>query len=411
MNNNYADALEQEIGEHKRNLLKCVTAFEEHAANMRRAQEALQNSEQTVRALFENASHGIVVANDSGVIVQVNAMAGALFGYSREELIGASIEMLLPERFRERHLMHRASYFNTPHSRPMGIGLALSARRKNGGEFPVEISLSFVKTDTERLAVSFITDITERKKAEEALLAKAEELAKSNADLQQFAYATSHDLQEPLRMMSTYAEMLELRHSSQLDENARRCVNYIVEGAQRMEALIQGMLAFSRVANAESLPVARLSLESIVAWARQNLEAAIEESKAVIEAGPTGTVTGNQVQLVQLFQNLIGNAIRHQKIGVPPVIRIESKQENGNTVIRVSDNGPGIDRRYFDHIFGVFKRLNRNTPGAGIGLALCKRIVEKHHGRIWVESEPGHGAAFVVALPDQAGEERKWDVQ
>lgn len=528
-----SEIFEHELDVHKQNLLKCVAAFEEHARNLQRAQEAVQNSEETVRALFESASQGIITVDTAGRIVGVNAMAAVLFGYSREELVGSPIELLLPEHLREAHQQHRRGYFSEPRRRAMGLGIDLAARRKDGSEFPVEISLSHVPTKTgvlavafvsditERkraeaaireseetvrallesasqgiigvneagrivvanamahqlfgynrdellgspietlvqarigqdharyrdayfreprrrpmrigpdltarrkdgtefpveinlssvqtqrgvLAVSFITDITERKRAEderkraeEALLAQAEELARSNADLQQFAFATSHDLQEPLRMMSSYAQMLELKYSDKLDANANQYIAYIVEGTRRLEDLIQGMLAFSRVANVENVWTTRVSLDAVVAWARQNLEAAIQESEATIESEPLGTVFGNQVQLVQLFQNLIGNAITHRQPGVAPRVRLNAERRDGTVVITVRDNGPGIEPRYFEEIFGVFKRLNRDTPGIGIGLALCKRIVEKHHGRIWVECQPGQGATFVVAL-------------
>jgi PAS domain S-box-containing protein len=524
---NPPDFFEQELDEHKQNLLKCVAAFEDHARNLRRAQEALQTSEETVRALFENASQGIITMHASGVIAQVNAMAGELFGYTRDEMIGAPIEMLLPESLRERHKTHRAAYFREPRTRAMGLGIDLAGRRKDGTEFPVEISLSHVKTRngvlavafvsniTERklaeaalreseetvrallesasqaivgvdtngrivivnamalqlfgytrdeligagvevlvpvrvghrhvsyrdayfheprrrpmgigldltarhksgaefpveislssvetrrgvLAVSFITDITERKRAEEALLAQAQELARSNADLQQFAYATSHDLQEPLRMISSYAQMISLKYWDKIDEDANEFIGYMVEGTRRLEALIQDMLAFSRVANVESVPRTPVSLDSIVAWALQNLEMAIQESKCRIEVEELGSVPGNQVQLVQLIQNLIGNAIKHRRPGVIPKIRIYSERRNGNITVTIEDNGPGIEPEYHDHIFGVFKRLHRDTPGTGIGLAICRRIVEKHHGRIWVESEPGQGAKFKIVLP------------
>jgi light-regulated signal transduction histidine kinase (bacteriophytochrome) len=202
--------------------------------------------------------------------------------------------------------------------------------------------------------------------------------------------------------MSSYAQMLEMKYSDNLDTNANHYIGYIVEGSRRLEALIQGMLTFSRVANVDNVPVTRVSLDTVVAWARQNLEAAIQESEATIDAAPLGTIMGNQLQLVQLFQNLIGNAISHRQPGIPPKIHIQAERRAGSVVITVQDNGPGIEARYFEHIFGVFKRLNRETPGTGIGLALCKRIVEKHHGRIWVESEPGQGARFIVSLPGDA---------
>ncbi|HYP13424.1 MAG TPA: ATP-binding protein, partial [Bryobacteraceae bacterium] len=159
------------------------------------------------------------------------------------------------------------------------------------------------------------------------------------------------------------------------------------------------MLTFSRVANMENVPVGRISLDAIVKWARQNLEVAIQESDADIHVSPLGFVSGNQIQMVQLFQNLIANAIKHRIPEVRPRIDIRSERQDGSVTVVVADNGPGIEAQYHDHIFGVFKRLSRNTRGTGIGLAICRRIVEKHHGRIWVESDLGRGAKFFVSLP------------
>jgi light-regulated signal transduction histidine kinase (bacteriophytochrome) len=288
----------------------------------------------------------------------------------------------------------------------MGIGLDLTARRKDGTEFPVEISLSSVETQQGVLAVSLITDITERKRAEEALLMQAQELARSNADLQQFAFATSHDLQEPLRMISCYAQMIDLKYRDRLDEEGNEFLGYMVEGTRRLEALIKDMLAFSRVANVESVPRTLVSLDQVVSWATKNLEVAIQESAAEIEVGLLGSVPGNQVQLVQLAQNLIGNAIKHRRPGVPPRIRLYSERRDGKIFLTIEDNGRGVEPRYHEQIFGVFKRLNKETPGTGIGLAICKRIVEKHHGRMWVESDGRQGATFRVALPAESETEQ-----
>jgi PAS domain S-box-containing protein len=376
-----------------------AVAFVSDITERKRAEAALRESEETVRALLESASQGVVGVNTDGDIVIVNAMAQQLFGYTREELIGKPVEMLVPSRVRREHAGYRTAYFREPRRRPMGIGLDLTARRKDGSEFPVEISLSSVQTLRGLLAVSFITDITERKRAEEALLGQAQELARSNADLQQFAFATSHDLQEPLRMISSYAQLLDLKYKDRINEDARECLGYIVEGTRRLEALIQDMLAFSRVANVESVPRTLISLDSVVAWALQNLDMAIQESGAKIKLEPLGSVPGNQVQLVQLVQNIIGNAIKHRLPDTQVEIRVSGEHLDGNVRLTIEDNGPGVEPRYHDHIFGVFKRLSRNTPGTGIGLAICKRIVEKHHGRIWLESELGQGAKFRIELP------------
>ncbi|MGH9631267.1 MAG: sensor histidine kinase [Bryobacteraceae bacterium] len=365
----------------------------------------MRESEETVRALLESASQAIVGVNSKGQIVIANAMALQLFGYEREELVGIPVEILVPFRVGHRHAGYRKAYFQEPRRRPMGIGLDLTARRQDGTEFPVEISLSSVQTQRGTLAVSFITDITERKRAEEALLVQAQELARSNADLQQFAFATSHDLQEPLRMISSYAQLLELKYRDRIDEDANEYLGYMVEGARRLEALIQDMLAFSRVANVESMPRTVVSLDLVVGWALQNLEIAIQESAAKIAVEPLGSIPGNQVQLVQLVQNLIGNAVRHRRPGVAPSISVYSERRDGKIILNIEDNGPGIEPQYHEHIFGVFKRLSRDTPGTGIGLAICKRIVEKHHGRIWVESDIGQGARFRMALPAESGTE------
>ena len=207
-------------------------------------------------------------------------------------------------------------------------------------------------------------------------------------------------------MISSYAQLLELKYRDRIDADANEYIGYMVEGTRRLEALIQDMLAFSRVANVENMPVGPVSLNSVVGWAKQNLEIAIQESGAIIEVQPLGTVSGNQIQLVQLFQNLIGNAIKHRRPGATPDIRLYSERRDSSILVTVQDNGPGIEREYHEQIFGVFKRLSRDTPGTGIGLAICKRIVEKHHGRIWVQSEPGHGARFAVALPVGNGTEQ-----
>jgi signal transduction histidine kinase len=203
-------------------------------------------------------------------------------------------------------------------------------------------------------------------------------------------------------MISSYAQLIELKYRDRIDEDTNEYLGYMVEGTRRLEALIQDMLAFSRVANVESVPRTQVSLDAIVGWALQNLEVAIEESAAKITVNPLGSVPGNQVQLVQVVQNLIGNAVKHRRRGVVPSISIYGERRDGKIVLTIEDNGPGIEPQYHEHIFGVFKRLSRDTPGTGIGLAICKRIVEKHHGRIWVNSDVGQGARFRVELPTNA---------
>ncbi len=234
----------------------------------------------------------------------------------------------------------------------------------------------------------------ERKLAQAALSRKAAELARSNQELEQFAYVASHDLQEPLRMVASYTQLLAERYRGKLDEQADKYIGYAVEGAVRMQGLIQDLLAFSR-AGRQGLEMKNVDCNSLVAGALQSLQAAMAESGAVVLHGALPAVSGNAVQLQQVFQNLIGNAIKFRRHDAP-VIQIEAKPQGADWVFSIQDNGIGIAPEQVDGIFTIFRRLHTRTeyPGNGIGLAICKRIIEQHGGKIWVEAQPGPGTSF-----------------
>jgi PAS domain S-box-containing protein len=241
-------------------------------------------------------------------------------------------------------------------------------------------------------------DITEQKQAEQALMQQAEALARSNADLQQFAYITSHDLQEPLRTIVIYAQLIAERYQGRLDADADEFLGQIAASGRRMTEMVRDLLSYSRVSYAEEIPFSAVSLEQTVQWALNNLHYVVENSETQVRREALPTVMGNPVQLVQLFQNLISNGIKYRSER-PPRIHISARPEGAQWKIAVQDNGIGIAPEYQQKIFGLFKRLHgRDIPGNGIGLALCQKIVERHGGRIWVESEPGHGATFFVLL-------------
>ncbi len=240
----------------------------------------------------------------------------------------------------------------------------------------------------------------DRKRAERVLADQTEHLARSNADLQQFAYITSHDLQEPLRTMSNFSQLLMRRLDGQLDSEGREFLGYIVSGAQRMKILMDSLLSYSSVVNAETALLEPVSLETALHWATANLQTALAETDAVVTHDALPTIQADQVLLVQLLQNLIGNGIKYRKPGRVPHIHLSTEQQDRSCVVAVQDNGIGVEAEHFERIFGVFKRLHgTEIPGAGMGLAICKRIVEKHSGRIWVDSTPGEGSTFYVALP------------
>jgi PAS domain S-box-containing protein len=259
-----------------------------------------------------------------------------------------------------------------------------------------ELELRQYKTSLEELVAARTAELT---RANEELAQKAEELARSNTDLEQFAYVASHDLQEPLRMVSSYTQLLARRYKGKLDSNANEFIGYAVDGANRMQTLIHDLLTYSRLTtNAPALKLTESS-EACDAAIR-NLQNSIKDAKAVVSVEALPQVLGDPTQLGQLFQNLISNAVKYRNKKAP-IVRVAAKPDGSKWVFSVHDNGIGIDPQFFERIFRVFQRLHtrKEYPGTGIGLALCRRIVERHGGKIWVESQPTHGSTFLFTMP------------
>ena len=244
-----------------------------------------------------------------------------------------------------------------------------------------------------------IGQFLERTRAEEQLRQTSANLERSNTDLQQFAYVASHDLFEPLRMVVSYLQLLSERYKERLDPAAQEFIGFAVDGAQRMQALIHDLLAYSRL-DIRGRPFAPTDGEQVFKAAVANLKVAIEESGAAITHGPLPEVRADAIQLTQVLQNLIGNGLKFRG-AEPPRLEVGANPRNGEWVFWVRDNGIGIEAKYFDRIFVIFQRLHtrREYSGTGMGLAICKRIIERHGGRIWVESSPGQGSTFFFTLP------------
>ena len=225
------------------------------------------------------------------------------------------------------------------------------------------------------------------------------EVQRSNQDLQQFAYVASHDLQEPLRAVSSYMQLLDARYKEQLDEKARKYIDYAVDGARRMQSLIEGLLQYSRITGEKKR--SPVDVNAAFAAALANVEGTVREAKGEVTADALPTVLGDETQLIQLFQNLIANGLKYRKPGAAPRVHVAARRSDGEWVFSVSDNGIGIEAQHFDKIFQIFQRLHTRDeyPGTGIGLASCKKIVERHGGRMWVESEPGEGSTFYFSIP------------
>jgi PAS domain S-box-containing protein len=506
-------------------------------------------SEQTLRQLLESLPDAMIVIDRRGAIVLLNAQAEALFGYPRQELLGRAVEVLVPERFRRDHVAQRDDYFAAPRVRPMGAGMDLYGRHRNGAEFPVEISLSPLQTEHDTLVTAVIRDVSRRKReeakfrtlietipavtfiapldetvpefyvspqienllgfsqqewledpvlwhrqlhpedrarwnvqfaptcaegttfrsdyrfvakdgrvvwvygsaqmvrgadgqplflqgvafditpikqAEEAERAaraalhqlnaelerrvqeRTEELAQSMAELQekteeleQFAYVASHDLREPLRTLVNYPQRLAKQYGGQFDAQAAEWLARITSGADRMRRLIDSLAHYSRVLRRDR-SYAPVDCAAVVQEARTNLQAALEESRAELVVGDLPTVQGNQPQLMLLFQNLIGNAVKFRAADRPARVEVGARRHGPDWLLWVRDNGIGIEAKFLQRIFGLGERLHSASKyaGTGFGLAICEKIVNGHGGRIWVGSTPDHGSAFYFTLRD-----------
>ncbi|MFW5921519.1 MAG: PAS domain S-box protein, partial [Polyangiales bacterium] len=358
-----------------------------------------KEAEQKFRLAVEASPSGIVMVDGGGTIVLVNRETERMFGYDREELVGESVDVLVPRRARSQHAHDRDHFLRAPEARAMGSGRDLHGLRKDGTEFPVEIGLNPIRTPDGPLVLSTIVDITGRKHAEDALAERTAELARSNAELEQFAYVASHDLQEPLRMIASYTELLAKRYADQLDERAAKYIGYAQDGAARMRRLIEDLLAYSRVRTRGRAPQ-RVAASRCLTQALENLRLQIRETGASVEQGELPSVLADETQLTEVFQNLLSNALKFRGED-PPRIRVWAERQDGHACFYVEDNGIGVSAEHAERIFQVFERLHTRDeyPGTGIGLALCKRVIERHGGHIGVRSEPGGGATFWFTLP------------
>ena len=486
------------------------------------------DAEQRFRGLLEAAPDAMVIVDESGRMSLVNSQTERLFGWERAELLGHPIEMLIPERFRSTHEAHRNGYVGTPRPRTMGVGLELNGRRRDGTEFPVEISLSPLKLGSATIVTAAIRDaserkraeaalienqkrlaeaqeiahlgswewnitqnavrwsdelyriyglvpgalaatyegyisrihpddrarvheavqrayrtcapfefeervirpsgevrwlhshgrvttdargqpvrmtgtcqdITERKRADEELAARAEALARSNEDLEHFADVASHDLQEPLRTVASYTQLLERRFATG-DAGAREFVRFITDAVHRMQDLLGDLLTYSRVTR-DARARDPVDLGAVLDGVLANLDGAIRDAGATVTHDPLPTVPGDRTQLSQVLQNLVANAVKFRG-GAAPRVHVSAARQDGEWVIAVRDNGIGIEPEHFEKMFVLFQRLHprERYPGTGLGLAICKKIVERHGGRIWVASPgTGQGTTFSFTLPE-----------
>lgn len=380
---------------------------------------ALRDNEARLRAILETAVEGIITIDERGLIESINASAVTMFGYGPDEVIGRNVSILMPSPYRKQHDQYLENYRRTGQAKIIGIGREVVGRRKDGSSFPLDLSVSEVRLNSGRIFTGFVRDITSRKAAEEKLEHMARRLAEKNKELQAIVYVASHDLRSPLVNIQGFSKELALscdQIRSKLEEpefkalrdaglemalttDIPESIEFILASVAKVESLLSGFLKFSRYGRIE-LVIQSLDMNAMLAQIARTVEFVVKTSGVTLTIEDLPPCKGDEVQINQVFSNLIDNALKYLSPGQPGQITISGREVDGHAVYLVEDNGIGIDVKHQGKIFEIFHRLNPgHSNGEGLGLTIALRIMERHNGRIWIESEPGKGSRFYVSLP------------
>lgn len=391
-------------------------------AEVRKAQKASEEAYLQLREVMNAVGDGIITANDKSEIIMINKKVEEVWGYSADELIGQKLSILMPEKYRQRHEQGMNRYIQTRESHILGQNIVMEGLRKNGDLFPLEINISDLQFQGRHLFTAAVRDITIRIKVENDLKSSKaqleqktndleqaqrqlkitiDELKSSNHDLERFAYVASHDLQEPLRTVKGYLALIPDKIADHKNQEVNEYLSFASLGVVRMEQLIQGLLKYARIGK-EATEQVQISFDDIMTLVNYNLREQINVTGAVIKYEPGPNLWGHKIQLIQLFQNLISNSIKFAKKNEAPLILISHQKVEDRWHFSIEDNGIGIPAERQVAIFEVFKRAhgNQEIQGAGIGLAICKKVVEQHGGSITVNSIPEVGTEFLFTLSD-----------
>ncbi len=358
----------------------------------------MERASRHLAAIVESSDDAIVSKDLNGIITSWNIGAERIFGYTAAEAIGQPITLIaapdslneMPGLLEQLRSGIRIDHYET------------RRRRKDGRIINVSLTISPVRDSSGTVvgASKIARDITDRKLAEQVLLETNDALRRANDSLAEFAYIAAHDLQEPLRTVVAFSEIVQRDYQGRLDEAANQHLQFIVDAARRMSELITDVLSYSRVSSESNPTQDRADLNEVAAGVITGMNASITETGARIDIGRLPVIRGDAAQFGQVFQNLLSNAIKYRKPDVAPEIKITAEKNSGEWRISVSDNGQGFRQEYASHVFRIFKRLHgRDVPGSGIGLAICKAVIERHDGQISAESEPGKGTTFTFSIP------------
>ncbi|MCB1757313.1 MAG: PAS domain S-box protein [Gammaproteobacteria bacterium] len=367
----------------------------------RRAEQALKDSESQLRAIVDHTVDGLITIDESGVIETFNESCEQIFGYSATEVIGENVKILMPEPFYSEHDQYLKNHRETGEKKIIGIGREVKGRRKDGSVFPLDLSVSEIQIKNRKLYSGILRDITERKKAEARIM-------QSNLELERFAVIASHDLQEPLRMISSFTELLDKEYGSDMDDDARLYLKFVVDASVRMQKLVSDLLEYSRI-NSHEADCLYFDANEQLSIVLNNLHEAIVKDNIVVTSDELPEIYSNQIQFGRLLQNLVSNAVKYRAGNRQCRIHIGCGDVDGSWQFFVRDNGIGIEEEYIDQIFTIFRRLHNKDEysGTGIGLSVCKRIIDILGGKLWVESEKDQGSTFYFTIPKPSGSEEK----
>lgn len=377
----------------------------------------LRISEERARLTVETAYDACISIDASGVVIDWNLQAITTFGWSRSEAVGRMLtDMIIPPKYREMHRQGIERFFATREGPVLNKRVEMTALHKDGHEFPVELRIVPIHLGETYVFSAFVHDITNRKAAEETLKAFTARLEQSNRELQDFAFVASHDLQEPLRKVTSFGDLLKIKYGKHLPPEGHDYLERMVNAVKRMQTLITDLLSYSNVVT-QVQSFRLVDLKQVVREVLSDLDAMIKEAGGRVEVGDLPTIEAEPVMMYQLFQNFVSNAIKYRRPGVPPVIKISSVILDGDrkaspggeavaapsVQLMVEDNGIGFDEKHLDRMFVIFKRLHGRSSyaGSGIGLAICKKVADYHKGSVTARSKINEGSTFITVLPTQ----------